>query len=1116
MKKVPRAFHSKKSTGPFFVFLVCFFTLIIPAVLTAETLHSNLLAGDYRLVKTDTGGSSIEMTTPGYSRLNSPGDPVLPEKIIELKVPQDGMLSNLKLTVDGAAVAALPQTYDIVPGSPFMTDKNEYWGVGKSIVKGKNMYVYGKNAFFPGNTIELLPSVMKKEIASQDGQKRSYRLVRYIRIAFRPFAYNPVSRQLKFTQTASVTVTYDVAAAGKVSQSMASPTAVGADYVIITTKEIVSESGMLQSFAKMKQAAGHTVKIVTEDDYGSLTGQAPNGTAEKIRQWLMDNYMTMGIDYVLLIGDPAPADPLKTSRVGAVPMKMCYPQLCDRADQEGPTDFFYADLVGNWDLDGDGIFGENLPVDRPQSPSPAVGPGVFSAVWTGKIQFDVSSGYYLCPFSSDGVRVYLDGNPTPLYDNWTEHAPLYRESDYFTTTAGLHDIKVEYYKKSANGVMQLFWYSFDCGLERAVIPADHLYHYDAASGTYVSGGLDATYYNSIDLSGPAAYTDVRIVNDVWMTGDNGENGRQPQAQVSVGRIPVYYHDYYSLDLILAKIIAYETDPGDLSWRTSVLLPTFPLDAATPGYPLGEAVKGNVTDPLGYKSFRIYNQDYAPSGPTPELWPCNPDNVVGEWLNHYGMVTWFTHGNSSAAAGIIGVSDVENLDDGYPSFTFQASCTTGFPESSENLGYSLLKHGAVATVSASRSPLYAIGSTNVTDPASTMCEDAAYFYTYYVMSNGGAPLAAGDALNEYRKHLPSMGREVIVFNLYGDPDCRLFTTMPHVRPVAMLSGPYSCNEGQNVTLNASGSYDPGGGPLQYRWDLDGDGKYDTAVSTSPTCTAKFNQFTIVSVQVQDEIGVTAWTSASVVVTNLPPVVDAGPNQTATVNTTVFFSGTATDPGDDIDTIEWNYGDGSPIDYGTLTPIGHTFTTTGTFTVTLKVTDRLAVSTTDTLKVKVVGVSPLSNENPARPWTKKQGNFTLANDTTLKSEGTLSLKLNGTGYMVVNTPVFAASEIASYSSQLSLDIYMSSPATNPGWLGQVQVFVTCPSAGINNQIAGQVELTGLALDKWDTLNFTLAQKFVNLFKGTAKDIQLSIVVNTNQAASKPYRIDNLRFTGTLIAK
>jgi hypothetical protein len=54
MKKVPRAFHSKKSTGPFFVFLVCFFTLIIPAVLTAETLHSNLLAGDYRLVKTDT------------------------------------------------------------------------------------------------------------------------------------------------------------------------------------------------------------------------------------------------------------------------------------------------------------------------------------------------------------------------------------------------------------------------------------------------------------------------------------------------------------------------------------------------------------------------------------------------------------------------------------------------------------------------------------------------------------------------------------------------------------------------------------------------------------------------------------------------------------------------------------------------------------------------------------------------------------------------------------------------------------------------------------------------------------------------------------------------------
>ena len=80
-------------------------------------------------------------------------------------------------------------------------------------------------------------------------------------------------------------------------------------------------------------------------------GQAPNGTAEKIRQWLKDNYIGYGIEYVLLIGDPNPA-------TGDVPMKMCWPRYSLVSYRESPTDAFYADLTGNWDLDGDGNFGE--------------------------------------------------------------------------------------------------------------------------------------------------------------------------------------------------------------------------------------------------------------------------------------------------------------------------------------------------------------------------------------------------------------------------------------------------------------------------------------------------------------------------------------------------------------------------------------------------------------------------------------------------------------------------------------------------------------------------------------------------------------------------------------
>jgi hypothetical protein len=115
--------------------------------------------------------------------------------------------------------------------------------------------------------------------------------------------------------------------------------------------------------------AGRTVRIMTEDDYDTLTGQAPHGRAERIRQWLMDNYLALGIDDVLLIGNPDPDDPLddtKDDAIGDVPMKMCYPHLCEYEERGYPTDYQYKDLVGNGDLDGDLLFGETLAVDHPR------------------------------------------------------------------------------------------------------------------------------------------------------------------------------------------------------------------------------------------------------------------------------------------------------------------------------------------------------------------------------------------------------------------------------------------------------------------------------------------------------------------------------------------------------------------------------------------------------------------------------------------------------------------------------------------------------------------------------------------------------------------------------
>jgi PKD repeat protein len=138
-------------------------------------------------------------------------------------------------------------------------------------------------------------------------------------------------------------------------------------------------------------------------------------------------------------------------------------------------------------------------------------------------------------------------------------------------------------------------------------------------------------------------------------------------------------------------------------------------------------------------------------------------------------------------------------------------------------------------------------------------------------------------------------------------------------------------GLAATVDASTSTDSDGSVVGYAWSF-GDGATATGAAASHTFAAA-GSYTITLV-VTDDRGATATTSrqATVAPLNAPPVVVVLEQQNAlTVN---LWGDRSSDPDGTITGYAWSFGDGKA---GTGASLSHTYATSGTYTVTLTVTD-----------------------------------------------------------------------------------------------------------------------------------------------------------------------------------
>ena len=151
-----------------------------------------------------------------------------------------------------------------------------------------------------------------------------------------------------------------------------------------------------------------------------------------------------------------------------------------------------------------------------------------------------------------------------------------------------------------------------------------------------------------------------------------------------------------------------------------------------------------------------------------------------------------------------------------------------------------------------------------------------------------------------------------------------------------------------------------------------------------------------------------------------------------------------------------------------------------------------------------------------WSIIQSGAGTLSVSTNQSQGVRSLAVTSHGYVPVQS--IALSSLGfRVGSVIHYDIMLPSELmrVSPSWYGATQLYVTIPSLGLNNAYLGQAELTPLPLEQWNTVTFTPSPGVLAQLRGTYTDLRVTIVVNAPYNATKPYLLDNLRFSDKTLA-
>lgn len=320
-------------------------------------------------------------------------------------------------------------------------------------------------------------------------------------------------------------------------------------------------------------------------------------------------------------------------------------------------------------------------------------------------------------------------------------------------------------------------------------------------------------------------------------------------ELNIGRIPVFSKT--KTDHILNKMIKYESEKfaDAMQWRKNVLLPMNNMNAEsdpnfTPGIRLAEVIKYDILEPAGYRSFRIFDDNYDGFDlkTSAELTPCTYQTVKETWNSQdFGLVVWQAHGFAQHATDVMSIPFSKVLNDDKVPFVFSTSCHNG-STNTDNLSMYLIQNGAINMVSATRVEYWIPGQKDFWDewPSGG---SMAYGYTKNLVQDS---MPSSVALNRVKSEIKTEMLELnsmwwmnwLVYHVYGDPTQGIYSTIDkgtvvkHPPVLSKIDTIKLTKEKQSTTITLSDFVsDEDNTTEELQWEIEASTLFDISVTNA---------------------------------------------------------------------------------------------------------------------------------------------------------------------------------------------------------------------------------------------------------------------------------------------